>query len=340
MEHALEKVESFIQEHLGHQVKFFRLDESRAAVRVLGRYNVGELTLVADLGGRTLDVVLFRTGNLNKPPEIIQVGSIDLGGELFVEKLADGNARQAWQYRDQIRSGRASALGKAPGARNILDRIQILAFEVIRTMIAAYRRADPDNSIRILLIGNGWRLRDLFAGGENPVTHLTRWAERRVNNTGLVKNPEKPNLQVTPPIVQSISSSKHFVAVGALMHLAGGSGETNQLTQHEPSDEQTKLPAGRRIDVEDSEHIEWFELIGDGGRSFDNVAKVYTNGLNIDAVGCPELTDSWRAEIQDFLANLPSESNLRDWLLTSIENEKLLKGPLQLLIERHWKGLI
>lgn len=339
MEQALQKVQTSILQHLGYEVTFFRLDESRAAVRVLGKYNPGELTLVADLGGRTLDVVLFRTSNLDKPLEIMQVGSIDLGGELFVEKLAHGNARQAWQYRDQIRSGRASALGKAPGARNILDRIQILAFEVIRTMIAAYRQEHPDSFIRLLLIGNGWRLRDLFAGGENPVSHLTGWAERRANNTGLVENPEKPKLKVTAPIVQSISSSKHFVAVGALMHLAGGSGKTSQLGQHEPSDEQTKLPAGRRIDVEDRPYIEWFEPIGDGGRYFERM-KAVEKGLGIAAADCPKLTDSWKAEIQDFLDNLPSEANLRDWLLTSIENEKLLKGPLQLLIERHWKGLI
>ncbi len=331
MELALQEVGKAVRDHLGCEFSFFRLDESRAAVRVLGRHNVRELTLVADLGGRTLDVVLFLTTELNKPPEIMQVGSIDLGGELFIEKLAGSDSKQAWQYRDQIRTGQAAALGKAPGARKILDRIQVLAFEVIRTMVAAYRKQHGNGAIRILLIGNGWRLRDLFAGSENPMAHLINWAQRRVINTGL------PNLEISNQPVASILASKHYVAVGALMHLAGDNQASGQEVQRSSVEDQTRLPAGRRIEVPDSETIEWYELIGDGGRPFERVDKVYTNGLNIQASEWPELADSWEPEIREFKTNLPPEPSLRDWVVSAINNERLLKGPLQLMIERHWK---
>jgi hypothetical protein len=330
MQHALEEVSRAVRECLGSEFRFSMLDESRAAVRVLGTHNVGELTLVADLGGRTLDVVLFRTTELNKPPEIIQVGSIDLGGELFIEKVAGNSPQLAWQYRDQIRMGQAAALSSVPGAKKTLDGIHVLAFEVIRTMAAAYRKQHGTGTIRILLIGNGWRLRDLFAGSRDPMARLIEWAESRITNTGL------PGMEISRHHLPSIHASKHYVAVGALLHRRSDTQTGGQAMQ--ASSAEARFPAGRRIEVPGSEIIEWYELIGDGGRPFRSVDEVYRKGLNIQAAECPELTPSWEPEIREFQQNLPVETKLRDWVLQSIsDDQKLLKGPLQLMIENHWK---
>lgn len=329
----LDALRDFIYHKLGHKATFFTLDESRAAVRVLGQHNVNELTLVADLGGRTLDLALFRVRKLGEKPEILQVGSIDLGGELFIDRLAGHTDQLAWQLRDQIRLGKATALGKTPAARAVLDGIQLLAFEVIRTMAAALRVSDGNAPIRILLIGNGWRLRDLFAGAENPVQHLHAWAEKRVQRTGL------NGLLVTVPAAPHISNSKHFVAVGALLQLSMTA--LDGSASNSMSEDLSRLPAGRRIEVPEGEAIEWYQLVGDGGSGFEKIAEVQLKGFHVSEE-CPMLSEEWKGEIERFLSNLPDAAQLRDWLVNSIswDSGRILKGPLQLLIERHWKGLI
>jgi len=33
-------------------------------------------------------------------------------------------------------------------------------------------------------------------------------------------------------------------------------------------------------------------------------------------------------------------ARLRDWLHGSVTNDKVVRGPLSLIVERHWKGLL
>lgn len=323
------ELEKLVQAEFGHAIEFSNIDESRAAVRSLGSFNPGQHLLTADLGGRTLDLALFRVYELDKPPAIIQAGSVDLGGELFVDKLARGNEERAWIIRDQIRSGQAAEQGMPSGHRIVLDRIQLLALEMIRTMVAALRRDGNDAEVSIYLLGNGWRLRDLFAGPEGPVRYLQSWADMRLKNMQLdhceIGIPDLDELHIT--------HSKHIVANGALRYVSAAAQSVNEQSL-------SLLPAGRRIEIIEGGVIEWYQLVGDGGGPL-NIDKIHSRGFHV-VPECPELRETWEREISYFLLNLPSEAQLRDWILDHIvsDTNRLLKGPLQLLIERHWKGLI
>lgn len=272
----------------GHKFMFSSIDESRASMTALGAPNVGTLSLVADLGGRTLDVVLFETTS-NKPgtsPEIHQVGSIDLGGEVFVEALCEGDQQRAWTFRDTIRAGQAKdAFGGSKLAQDKLDRLHVLALDFVRTMAAAQLErhdAGANTAIRLLLIGNGWRLRDLFAGKKNPDQAFLDWAETRIRNTGLA------SLSLNRDTLPGISRTKHYVAIGALKHVA--SGGSHELKSRDSSSGSC-LPAGRKVIFAGSGDVwEWHELTGDSGKPFRNVAAARQGSIDIHIRNHPDLS--------------------------------------------------
>jgi|GEM_PF-5534495 len=332
MEESLTELQNRVAERFGHQMRWYRVDESRAAMTATGEAMYGSLTLVADLGGRTLDLVLFRKRGHDQPEEILQVGSIDLGAETFVIKLAGGNPDMYWKYRDQIAAGNAAAvLGGNPQAARSLDRLHSLAFEFIRTMAAAHRMTS-NGPVRIMLVGNGWRLRDGLAKNLDPLTALAKWAEEQVRKTG------QPELTVTGNLVQGITSTKHYVAVGALKY---NSKALDTALAGQGAYEGSRLPAGRKIVFEGSgDHWDWHVLVGDAGARLTDSARARQGRILIHREEHPPMPPAWKAQIGDFLAQAPSEDQLREWILGQFYESFLLKGPLQLLIENHWKHLI
>lgn len=322
----------------GHKFLFSSIDESRASMTALGAPNVGTLSLVADLGGRTLDVVLFETTS-NKPgasPQIHQVGSVDLGAEVFVESLCQGDQLRAWTLRDTIRSGHAKdAFGGNKLAQDKLDRLHVLALDFVRTMAAAHLErlgAGANAAIRLLLIGNGWRLRDLFAGKKNPDQAFLDWAETRIGNTGLA------SLGLNRDALPGIDRTKHYVAIGALKHVA--SGGSHEL-ESQDSSSGSCLPAGRKVTFEGSgDSWEWHELIGDSGKRFRNVAAARQGSIDIHIRNHPRLSKDWSIELSGFLEDLPADNLVREWILAAAEGDFLMRGPLQILIENYWKGKI
>jgi hypothetical protein len=332
MEMTLEELRYSVATRFGHEMKWYRVDESRAAMTATGEAEYGSLTLVADLGGRTLDVVLFRKMGHDEPEEILQVGSIDLGAETFLLKLAENNQETYWRYRDQIAAGNAAGvLGGNPTAARSLNRLHGLAFEFIRTMAAAHR-VNSEDPVRIMLVGNGWRLRDGLARNLDPLSALMKWAEEQVRQIG------QPGLAVTRDMVPHISSAKHYVAVGALKHSRKAL-DTAQ-TGH-GAYEGSRLPAGRKIEFHGSgDEWDWHVLVGDAGTRLTDSARARQGKILIHRERYAPIHPAWKAQIEHFLANAPSEDQMREWLLGQFHESCLLKGPLQLLIENHWKHLI
>ena len=332
---TLQELKKRVEKNFGHKLSFSRIDESRAAMKSLGAADVGTLTLVADLGGRTLDVVLFRVKSHHEAPEILQVGSVDLGGELFVDALSRQEPGNSWKYRDAIRRGTARLeLGKQSRWRDVLNRLLLLALEFVRTMAAAHQHGEDNrDEIRLLLIGNGWRLLDIYSGNKDPRLAFLEWAKMRAKRTGL------SGVTVCEDVLGGILSPKHYVAVGALKHAMEG-GEGSGSSPEESAG--TILPAGRRLEFEGSGDLwEWYDMTGDSGKPFAGSASSAKNGkVTIKLASVPALQNQWSKEVSSFLTDLPSEDQMREWILKSVPGDHLLKGPLQLLIENHWKHKI
>ncbi|MGQ9916099.1 MAG: hypothetical protein ACUVS7_01650 [Bryobacteraceae bacterium] len=334
MTETLKGLTARVRENFGHELHFYRIDESRAAMKSLGAADVGTLTLVADLGGRTLDVVLFRVKSHDEAPEILQVGSVDLGGELFVDALSREEPGNCWKYRDAIRRGDAMLeLRNQNRWRDLLNRLLRLALEFVRTMAAAHQNStNKREPIRLLLIGNGWRLLDIYASGKDPRVAFLQWAKSRA-----VKF-DASGLEVCEDVLDGILSPKHYVAVGALKHAMQG-GESSGRSSEESVG--TRLPAGRRVEFKGSGDVwEWYDMTGDNGKSFNSSASHNQGQITIDLASVPALQDRWKQEISSFLEDLPPENLMREWILASVKSDFLLKGPLQLLIENHWKHKI
>lgn len=334
MTETLEKLTARVRENFGHELHFYRIDESRAAMKTLGAADVGTLTLVADLGGRTLDVVLFRVKSHDEAPEILQVGSVDLGGELFVEALSRGEPGNSWHYRDAIRRGDAMLeLGNQKGWWAPLNRLLFLALEFVRTMAAAHQNfTNKRGPIRLLLIGNGWRLLDIYASGRDPRVAFLQWAKNCVEKFAA------SGLEVCEDVLDGILSPKHYVAVGALKHAMQG-GESSGRSPEESAG--TRLPAGRRLEFKGSGDVwEWFDMTGDNGKRLKSSRSHNQGQITFNLAFVPALEKEWEQEISSFLKDLPPENLMREWILASVKSDFLLKGPLQLLIEKHWKDKI
>jgi hypothetical protein len=339
----MQDVAAELERLTGHRVQTFSINESLAAVRALGSPNPGSLYLVADLGGRTLDVALVRSpataDAASLAENVLQIGSLDFGGELFLRSVVRRHVGTEqgsrfydayWDLRDRIQAGTAAGThGADPTTSEVMDRLHILAFEFLRTMAEALRQhlREPER-IRLLLIGNGWRLRDLRAGGQDPKWHFRDFAARMMQKMAV------PGFEPENTSVPGIEFSKHLVAVGALK--AAEDLQLRELEEGEPF--RTRLPLGRGIALE-GERREWHEYAGEDGLLLESTELARTGPIDFDLASRPDPPAQWDALHRGLTLHYgwdPEENQLRDWVKRALVNDRLLKGPLQLIMENHW----
>jgi hypothetical protein len=227
------------------------------------------------MGGRTLDIALF-TYQLDPEgqttPEFMhQIGSIDFGGEVFLHAVAQRRAqgggeteidRAYWKLRDSVTMGQASHVHDAVTA-NLLDRFQPMALEFLRVLLCAFRvNPEEQRAIRVFLVGNGWRLRDLLSGHQDPSQFTPDYLSRRVRDIGLA------GVEFSSSMISGIANSKHWVACGALQ--AARTGGADELRGPAfPS----RVAAGITVcfsgvnGAASWEPILWHENVGEGGWS-------------------------------------------------------------------------
>lgn len=332
----------------GFNITDFHINESEAAVRASGAPSPGSLFLVADMGGRTLDLALFayRPDGGDAPEQTLyQIGSIDFGGEAFLEAVTRARTqttagedfeKEYWNLRNKIHRGAdTDALQHEAAVSKALEILQTVALEYLRTMLKALIEHPPQDvaeqasvlKIRLRLIGNAWKLRQLVAGAEERSRFMHEYFVDSIGKFGL------PGVEVDGPIIPKISDSKHWVACGALRAIP------QQPKELEGQPYGSKLPAGRKMTLQD-ESLEWWELIGTRGRKIDNIT-ARQGHLNCDVTSVPEMHPEWKRIFDHYVpanGRYPMDDALRDLLLRSVEQGTFLKGPLQLLMEKHWKG--
>jgi hypothetical protein len=296
------------------------------------------------MGGRTLDVALFACPVSPKAEDlkgcIRQIGSLDFGGELFLQKVS---ARQAdaetpgaslsayWDLRGKVQSGAgAKAFAGNTLIQESLDRLQTLALEFLRTMAATFRResgGDVDRELRVLLIGNGWRLRDLGAAGLDPAWHFKDYCERMAAKMG------DKLLRIQQAALPGIQSPKHLVAIGALK---AADDQLRELDSGEPYP--TRLPAGRGFQIE-GRTIEWTAPTGQDGFVLASEARAKNGPIHFALADRPPATSEWEATLEAVRPKedwYPAEDELREWLKKYLQFGRVLRGPLQLILEGHW----
>lgn len=356
----------WLRESGGFESIPYTVNESLASVRAHGAFNPDDLFLVADMGGRTLDVALFsyRSNPMQQtdPQYMHQIGSVEFGGELFLKSAAHQNAGSAhdeeqayWILRDSIADGMATSLNQDGRIRALLDRFQPMALEFVRVLLAAFRDTHPaaatnarieagdkDNwvlheggtkSIRVLFVGNGWRLRELMAGGRDPANIFREYFANVLRTFGMEQ------VELGETAVQGITNSKHWVACGALY-----TAKDPPPLDRRQSESLTRLPAGITFDVGGGA-VKWSTLLGDGGWACPSPAAVATQSIHFERNSGPELSPGWAALMQDCFPpgvdRLPTDGILRQALITCFDNPpRFRKGPLTITLESYWTHLL
>lgn len=337
-------LKSWLGASAGFAAETYTINESLASVRAAGAYNPNDLFLVADMGGRTLDIALFSYQadpvEQRNPRHLHQIGSIDFGGEIFVDALARrwGGAREEsyWKLRDSITRGTAAAEHHQDATMaTLLDRFQPMALEFLRVLLAAYCHADGNGrALRVLFVGNGWRLRELTAGGRDPA------AVQREYFDNAVRQFEMSGVGLGETAIQGIANSKHWVACGAL-HAA----KVDNSRELEHTEFPSRMPAGLSMAFA-GQPLAWHELTGEGEGAWEcaDEAIVRTSPIDFDFESGPPPSQAWAAILgrifRGTAARYPSAAVLRQSVLSKLYNRRLLKGPLALVVESHWKRLL
>jgi hypothetical protein len=317
--------------------ELFCLNESRAAVRACGRPDKGELFLVADMGGHTLDVSLFPYTPPNEQESYHQIGSLDFGGESYLHSVTDRNLErhqreeQYWRLRSTIVAGRIAQHGEHTGMVNTLNRFHVMALEYLRVMLAAYLSTSSDSvqQVKVLLVGNGWRLRDLTAAGQPPETNFRDYFNRMVSLF------EMTPVYLSHRKVHDVDSSKHWVAIGALKNAEEGG--RNELDAANPYPD--RLPAGKDITM-GGDTFSWSDMVGVDGREFTDETRIQTEPCTCTFDSGPPAQERWSNQLEQAIpaaSRFPEIDVLREWLFGCVWTVCLRKGPLQLILEKHWK---
>lgn len=357
-----------------YRFEFFSTDESHACVRAFGSPNPDDTFLVADMGGGTMDLALFtgryvlqlnasndgrargdgKEGERERP---LQIGSVELAGGDFMSALVskkyeatEERERFYWELRDLITQNRSHEQYGADGAaKAVLDRLTGIAFEFLRTMVAALQNSEPRDEIHLVLVGNGWHLAEAF-NSETRSRNAKRVFDEYYDN--LVKYLNFPSLRFLnrdDDLLGRLPSSKHLVVIGALENAVNES--RADIKAGSRAETLSKLPAGRsmRIKMSDDTYrtrdVPWNELVGEdvpwtGFTEQELHAAEYT--FDLDAM--PGLTQAWLRYLSNKLKGggdlpTPAPMALKRALINNIKGSppKLYKGPLQLIVEGSWK---
>jgi hypothetical protein len=354
---TLRDVSSEIHRLTGIEVtEVYSISESSACVEAFGQFNPGDTFLVADMGGGTLDLALFTFNSArSRREETHQIGSIRYAGESFITALAqrqgDDGARASdattWRIRDSILAETSHTdYGTQQSTEEILRRFTTLAFEYLRTMIAAFRTVrDADTKVNLVLVGNGWNLISAFSSrrakdGDDRIVRETY--DHIVSLLG------EPNVAIYRPQSHDDSEqlltnrySKHLVAVGALKNT-----RTPQRKELEREAEYGRLPAGRGVTFA-QRHLTWSDLVG-AGVAFDQMDAhdIHRDSIEFNLMTMAPLKNtSWRRRLLDSLGAddeahipYPDAAKLREQTRLSVAGDppKVERGPLQLILEQFW----
>lgn len=323
------------------QCKIYSISESHACALAFGSPDPGEFYLIADMGGATLDVALFKAiskqAGDERTAEYEQVGSVKFGGEQYLNAVARershggvADEEEYWRVREAIATRAVpQMLGSGQEATDKVHRFLPMALEFLRTMIAAHAKQSGEK-VRVIFAGNGWRLAEL------PLDQYSPDDARREYFTSKLKyflNAELYTGQL------GVSLSKQLVALGALRN-ALNSGQNYLAKKSEP----TRIPAGRKVvfipNGGSEVVVEWNQLVGQGA----SVAPALgTGNIRFDLASGPQAPPEWSRLIDSILPSqlrYPDDNKLRADLQREIDNDYLKRGPLQLILENHWADKI
>lgn len=314
------------------------INESSACMILLGSPNTTDAFLVADMGGGTIDLALFTA----KSPVADQIGSIKFAGENYLDVLTKKRGVPGQEVRDLIAQGKCHHhYGGDNVAQQVLDRFIGIAFEFLRTMIAAYRKQKPKQNIHLVLAGNGWHLVEAFSSQTKIMTANQVFGEYyqflidQLGDESVERSHPLPNL----------ASNKHLVAIGALKQAATGGEELKATTPVA-----SRLPSGRGLKFgginKKGKCIRWNDLVGGRVPFSITSGDLLKADLHVDFDDMPPLPQEWRRYLLGFFGvgyekDIPyaNELKLREELRKAIPPggpPTLTKGPLQITIEQRW----
>ena len=339
----LEQVRTHIREQTGCTTDVYSTNESIACVRAFGLHNPNDTFLVADMGGVTMDVALCRFGP-ERANECLQVGSLHFGGETYAESIALMQAHaenerepEYWRIRDAISGSRVNQVfPNDTRITDLVDRFLPMALEYLRTMLAAHKQIEPDEKINVLLVGNGWRLAELTGPPGQARSQVFRaYYTKKIEAFGL------SNVRLYDREIPGLAWSKHLVAFGALQNVRGiGARKENELSE-QPFP--TRLPAGRRVVITSAGgklDLGWDNMVGDGVPLDQPAAELRAGSIGFDLNAGPDEPAAWKPWLKKALPTpiYPDEPQLRQSLANGIAGSTfLMKGPLQIILESHWK---
>jgi hypothetical protein len=351
MQKLLDEVDALMGAATGFDFESYSINESTACVRAFGTFNPGDTFLVADMGGGTMDISFFTVRGA-QANDIHQIGSVQFAGETYVRALTrkkqpNVQAQDAfrWKLKDSISTGASqSEYGSDQAAQTILHRFGGLAFEFLRTLVAAYRQDAPEQEIHLVLVGNGWHLAEALSSETK-----TRGAKRvfMEHYSHLLNQMDEVTLSLyLGEPLPSLPSSKHLIVIGALRNVSGP--QKRKELAEEPS--LSKLPAGRDFEFNTArgrvKQIRWHELVGEAFALTEFSADELRQGRSdFSLKEVPAFRDPWQPYLLGIFGAAdessipyPDVPNLRDKVLASIQGHppKITKGPLQIILEQRW----
>lgn len=346
-----EKVLTGILRQTGIMAELSFIDESRASIHALGDQNPGEVFLVADLGGGTLDLSMFCIGEKKRGETIIdQCGSLRYGGESLISVFAkkiDKNPGTEWKLRDAINSGSFTngLFNKIQDdlKRRIENLFSIIAFEVVRIMVAAYRKNHKyRGKVNLLLVGNGWSWvvmnKDAHKGKivENYIRHYMNMLEA-IGDKNLIL--------INNNVIGGLYLSKHYVARGVVKYVQKTGGDVEMANIN-------AFPCGRNlyVDTRDSGTfmVQWSDNVGnDKSNSFKiekHVIERASMRFDLDDK-LPGVKESWETIFKNKFGDgeIPygDPREILHEMRNSIVDANVIcyinKGVLQILVEDVWK---
>lgn len=328
-------------------VSLLTVNESIAAARSHGGLNPGETVLVADLGGGSLDLALFTRGERPSEFSFHQVGSVHLGGELFIRRVSREiggdvqDERRNWSIRDSVS---AATVGRdfpanLPSFSRAAAVFLPLALEIVRQAALAHMAVTPKQSIKLHLAGSGWqtaRFRQTAGSRADAEVHLREYASQfdlKDLNIGSLVDPRVP--------------PKRVVSEG-LLGLLKTSDLKNELNREVP--DPTKMVSGRAITISSpssgkSQDLPWHHLVGPGAQAATSVvADLHNAQVFLESAGSSTapVSSSWATVFDSAINSLgladafPSEAKMLAALQESFAGTRFGMGPLQIAAERHW----
>ena len=334
----LKNLQAEVQKYAGGNPAIYTINESFACVRAFGQHGYGEVFLIADLGGGSLDLALFelvRGSHGDSALNEFHVGSAKIGGESFVEALArrigvdpQSREREYWHIRDAITTQSTTRMygGSENYFAELATRFVPIAQELMRIMAAACAKSNPDKIVQFVLVGNGWRIAEYNTGVPQAEGVARKRLEESFGLFGLSS--------LRPYGGRFESASKHLVAIGALQNAKPGG--RNEL---EEAAHQSKMPAGRDMKISRGPvSIPWSDLVGSAIQNIP--AGASAGDIEFDRKSGPQPPPQWRDRIEHAMPDLehePSDAVIRDHM--NIRGYGLEKGPLQIMLEKRAEDL-